>query len=714
MQTVVFRKEKDQYQRDTKVLAAYVEQASFYLSKVKNITIDDAKAFIKKNLAVGGAFEFKDPVVKFLHRENFEDRVMKETTMSRYLADVAANNESLAPTFTSYCSPDDRQSILALYTKDNIGLRDVIKGQMFDAQNAGDDVTYIFKNLGQNNAKLTNNSLSGASLTPSTALFNPTSHSTLTTNCRNTTAYGNANNEKFIEGNRHYKDVDTIMNNLISISQMSNYEEVERAMKVFQLYYPTEGDVLDCIDYSRILYFQSNESMGPIRDFVATMRPLERAAFLYVGDLYHLYKFNPSLVTAFLKGLAHLPTEPETSMEESASILKAVSEDIVNLARQICRSFSKGKKPKEIKAASEFNYGILAATAKNVNNVLVGIQPIIDAFWLSDNMPPSTGMFPFSIRRTVLGGDTDSTLFTVQEWVKRTYGTIGFTDEMDSTSDAVIFLAAQTSSHLHAKMSANYGVHPDRLFDVQMKNEYKFGLFAPTSMAKHYWALKTAQEGNVFTEPELELKGANLISSATPGTIVKEVKDMLLNQMKDIVAGRPIYLNGIIDIVSEKENMIYQDVKSGNTGYFRSSHLKKASAYKVQNEDRTPYWNHLFWNRTFGKFYGQVDEPPYTSIKISLEISNVSEFELWIDKIDNKILVEDIKTELARIGRKFLTTAYVPVSIIQTGGIPDEILAGSNARKIVRDCCGAYYHILEAMDIFMINKRNTRMIYDTY
>lgn len=713
MQTVVFRKERNQYQRDTKVLNAYVDQASFFLSKTKGISLEEARDFVIKNMKPGGAFEFKDPVVKYMHRENFEDRVLKETTMSKYLAEVIENNESMSPTFTSYCSPDVKQSLLSLYTKDNIVLRSIIKGEMHDAKNAGDDVLYIFKNLGQNNAKTTNNSLSGASLTPSTALFNPTSHSSLTTNCRNTTAYGNANNEKFIEGNRHYMDVETILNNLVSISRITDLSKVEDAMRQYGLAYPSTDDVLDCIERSKQLYFQSNKHMGPVYEFIGKMSPLERAAFVYVGDMYHLWKHNEKFVVQFLNDLIHIPAEP-LSVEEADFVLKAVSEDIVNLSRQICRSFSMGKKPKDIKKENPDNYGILGHVAKNINAVLVDFQPLINAFWLTENMPASTGNFPTSLRRSVLGGDTDSTLFTVQEWVGRVYGRIGFTDDMESTSDVVVFLAAQTSSHLHAKMSANYGVHPERLFDVQMKNEYKFRIFVPTLMAKHYWAMKSAQEGNVYREPELELKGANMISSATPGDIVKNVKKFLLDQMKDIVDGKDVYLNDLIDTVSTKENEIYDDVKSGKTEYFKMAHLKPVKAYKLASEDRTPYWNHLFWNRTFGKLYGMVDEPPYTSLKVSLEINNVSEFATWLDQIENKHLVEDIKNELARIGRKFITTIYVPQSIVQLSGIPNEILVGSNARKIVRESCGAYYHMLEAMGVSMANNKNTRMIYDLY
>lgn len=713
MQAVVFRKQKSAYKRDTKTLQDYIKQAAHYLSKVKFISTEEATQFVKTNMRPGGLFEFKDPEVKFMHREDFQDRVLSITTMSRFLADVAANDESLSPTFTSYCSPNRMESLLALNTMNNIKGRDISKAQMFEAKDDGNMVRYVFKNLEQNNKKTTNNSLSGSSLSASTSLFNPTSHSSLTTNCRNTTAFGNANNEKFIEGNRHYMDVDTILNNLVSISVISDMEAVEYAVRKFGLAIPTADEVLDCVNYSRHLYFESNRLMPPVYKYIAAMSPMERVAFVYTGDYYHLYKHNREFATSLLNDLIYLPTEP-LSEEETKIVMSTISDDTLNLARQHCHRFSKGRKVKDLKNEEPENYRILAATAKHINNRLVEIQPFIDAFWLSGNMPASGGNFPNSIRRSVLGGDTDSTLFTVQEWISRIYGKITFGDSQGATADTMIYLAAQTSSHLHAMMSANYGVHPDRMFDTQMKNEYAFRLFIPTLMAKHYWAAKTAQEGNVFKDLELELKGANMISSSTPGDIVKNVKRFLSDQMRAIMNNQDIYLDDLLDEISYKEKSIYNDVKTGKTDYFKMAHLKRAEAYKVKDENRTPYWNHLFWNRTFGKHYGIMEEPPYSMTKVSLEINNVTEFKTWLESINNPQLVKDIEEELALIGRKFITTAYVPNKIVQLSGIPDEILNASNARKMVRECCGSYYHILETMGVSMANKKNTRMVYDIY
>ena len=564
--------------------------------------------------------------------------------------------------------------------------------------------------LGQGNKKIFANSLSGASQSAATCLHNKTSHPGLTTNCRITAGYGSANNEKFLEGNRHYYCVDTILNNLISISTITDLEKVEIAMKQFSLHYPSADEVMECIMYSKNLYFKSNRHMGPVLEFVQLMKPLERAAFVYVGDFYHLYKHNKELVEQFMHAMVQVPTEPAADPD---AILKVVGGSVVALATQLCREFTAGFEPAELKAKDLREYGILGACAEHISETLVGIYPIIDAFWMSDNMPASVAFFPESLRRCVLGGDTDSTLFTVERWVERLFGRIGFTTEMCNTSDVMIFLADQTAQHLHATMSGNLGVHRDRRFDTVMKNEYKYDIFMLMSMAKHYAALIASQEGNVKTEYELELKGANLITSTTPGDVAKDIRDTIRWTMEQIASEKDLRLSDIIDKIAQKEREILQTVKSGETEFFKFLNLKTPEAYKDPDPDRNANWNHTFWNNTFGKKYGTVGEPPYLMMKINLNINNGTEFKDWLDTLE-PTLQEDVIAELARVGKKLIKTAYVPLLVVQSVGIPEEYLLASDARKIIRDCCSPYYHFLEALGVYLTDKKNSKMVFDLY
>ena len=107
--------------------------------------------------------------------------------------------------------------------------------------------------------------------------------------------------------------------------------------------------------------------------------------------------------------------------------------------------------------------------------------------------------FPDSIRRSAITSDTDSTIFTVQDWVIWHKGKVEFSEGATAlATSVVIYLHRKTITHVLARMSANFGIETERIHQIAMKNEFKFDVFVPTQVAKHYYALISCQEGNVF------------------------------------------------------------------------------------------------------------------------------------------------------------------------------------------------------------------------
>lgn len=102
------------------------------------------------------------------------------------------------------------------------------------------------------------------------------------------------------------------------------------------------------------------------------------------------------------------------------------------------------------------------------------------------------------VRRTVVTSDTDSTLFSTDEFVNWYFNDMIFTDESFALTSSVAFISTQCIAHSLAILSANMGVDESKLFTLSMKPEYSFPVFIPTSVAKHYFTTKTIQEGNVL------------------------------------------------------------------------------------------------------------------------------------------------------------------------------------------------------------------------
>jgi multisubunit Na+/H+ antiporter MnhG subunit len=176
---------------------------------------------------------------------------------------------------------------------------------------------------------------------------------------------------------------------------------------------------------------------------------------------------------------------------------------------------------------------------------------LIRGLWVTQNVPASLSHFPDSVRRAAITSDTDSTIFTVQDWVIWHQGRVTFNEMGNAVAAVMIFLAAQSITHVLARMSANFGIEEKRLYQIAMKNEFKFDVFVPTDVAKHYFAYISAQEGNLFAKYEKEIKGVHLKSSNAPKAVMKEAEKMMIHIMETVLAEKKIDQAGLARVLPD-------------------------------------------------------------------------------------------------------------------------------------------------------------------
>jgi hypothetical protein len=700
----------NQYSRDLDVFNHYIRQVATYLCIMTGTDEATAIAFIKQNLGPTGLFPFKDPMVKFLERGDNGDRVLKETTLSRYIGESIRNDEIIAPTFTTYLPASQKQSLLALFIDANVKRRGVAKKEMFRARMDGDKILEILKDNEQTNMKLSNNSCSGAHVSASTPLFNKTAHSTLTSNCRITAGYGSANNEKFLNGNRHYWSPEVVKNAIVSIVSNTDYADLDATMRQFGIREPSVDETLQCIEYSTNLYWRNPTHWDLIRVLVERLTPIQRAAFVYIGDLYHLMKFNQDLVHDFIGalssriGVVHPDPEP---------VIKNAMEDHIALASQLCPDEMKGKKVSDVKGTDA--YGILASTVANIGQVVTKYGQLIKSLFVTKNVPSSLAKFPESIRRAALMGDTDSTIFTVQDWVIwYNNGRYGYDARSSGVAATMIFLSAQTVTHLLARMSANLGIEEKRLFQVAMKNEYKFDVFVPTQVAKHYYASIGCQEGNLYAQQKEEIKGVHLKSSNAPRQVMAKAKAMMIEIMDIIMQEKKLSITKYLNEIATLEHDIYDSIMVRQSyEYFRMGQIKTAASYTLPPE-KSNYAHYLFWNATFGTKYGEMPEPPWSSVKISVNMDSPTKVKAWLAAMEDRDLAEKIAAWMVQFGKKAITTFHVPEQVIQSIGIPKEILSQVYVRKIQIDTVNVFYILLESLGVYVHTDKSLQLVSDYY
>lgn len=705
-----FVHEPESYSRDLNILKHYKNDAALYLQKRTGKDFDTCMAWVNKNTAAAGELGITDPETLVLTKEKEGQREPVTMPFSHYLKDVEENSRIVSPTMAVYYHPAQKNSLLKDYIGINIKKRSIFKKEMFTAKTEGNVELTTLKNNEQKSAKIKNNSLSGAQASAHTILRNKSAHSSLTSTCRSATSYGNANNEKFLMGNRHYWSPDIVKANIISIIRSTDYEALNLALVHHGIRHPTVAETMECITYSTDLYWRNPAQIEDIHRLVVSLTDEERSAFVYTGDIHHLAKYNDAVVREFLGRLstpATVPVEdPDTWITAMDSDLKVF---VSLLGAPHLQTTSKGT----IGALKEENpegYAKLGGVAKKVMETLEEYRLLIQGLWRANTIPASVAHIRSSIRRSAITSDTDSTIFTVQDWTKWYTGQIDFTDASNNIAHTMVYLASQSIIHVLAKLSAGLGVIPEMIHDLNMKNEFSFPVFCLTSMAKHYFAYVSACEGNVYSELDTEIKGVQLKDSNCPPHVMDEFKKTLNWVMDHVMSGEGVPIQDLYTRIAVMEEGIRKSIIKGTSTYLTSASIKDASSYA--NPQSSNYMYYGMWQEVFAPKYGDAPEPPYAAIKVMVNKKNQTVIKEWLDDIKDREVAERMRAYLQRVKRTGITSLLLPRANVEISGLPEEIISAIDLRGLTMSTVRPFYILLESLGIFMMNNNNTKLVSD--
>lgn len=724
MNAFTFNPEK--YTRNLDIVTTYIDQQSDFLSRMTGDALQTTRHFVIENMKPGGLFPLRDPKITYLAKETkgnrqfydghfpedgskTEDRY--DPTILGYLKRVTDNDLLLAPTLTVYFPPKFKKSLIAEYIGQNLKLRKYYKHKMFELELQGDADGQAFYEILQTVCKIKNNSVSGAHASPSTPLYNKSSHSTLTSTCRVSTSYGNANNEKFLMGNRHYWCPDVVTANIFTIIQNTDYDALITAVNLYNVHIPTVDEVMDCITYSTNLYWRNADIMAQIREIVCSLTDHERCAFVYIGDLYHLSKHNDALVRGMISSLM-IQAQPQT-LDNPDEVIKSLDGYTLPLVMSICSDIIDGMSLGDLKKTNYNAYCGVASVGIQVTQIVESYRPLIEGFWKPRTLAPSIATLPSIIRRAVVTSDTDSSIFTNQYWVEYMLGRLDFSPESFKIGNITTYLTAQLVKHTLALLSANLGIETPQIHQISMKNEYYFPIFTLTSSAKHYFAYISSREGNVYKKLKLEIKGVELRSSNAPPSVMDTVKDYVRYLMDMAMTEGTMTIDQVLGPIYDLEKEIMDDFESGGYKYLRSMQIKDSESY-VNKEDSSAYQQYLFWQDVFAPKYGTIESPPYQAIKVSILLGNKTKTQRWLETMEDQALADRARKWLEVNKKQAITTLMLPKTIIESVGVPKEILDVSDKRKLLMGIVSPFYLILESLGIYLKNDNMTTMVYDLY
>lgn len=692
----IFLKPVDFYQRQVDPIAQSIQQQAFYLSKMTGDSIEECRKFIVDGIKAKQFQGLRDPVVEYFERDDNGDKQVARCSLSRYLNEVKKNKEVLVPTLTSYVNSNEKQSPLVGFIDTKTAARSVVKKEAAKAKADGNKLVSILKENEQENIKRNNNSMSGSFASQGSVLHNPTGHNTLTSIIRTVSSLGNSSNEKIIAGNRHYYNSDVTLNNLISITSSLDKDSLRAVIDKYGLVYPSVDDVVRCVRYSSDLYWIDDRAFSKIYDFIVRLDEVERAGFMYIGDLYHIRKMNELFIRQLLTKLSQKITT--VAVENPIDVIYKADEQLVCFAHQVCYQEMRGK-GKDYSKLPENDLHTLAATVINIGKTIESYKDLIDAFFLTINVPASTAYIPNMVRRAVVLSDTDSTMFSVDEYVSWYFGKLIFSDEAFALAASVMFIATQCISHTLAIFSANMNVDREKLFKLAMKPEFSFPVFAQTSVAKHYYTCITVREGNIYQEMEMEIKGVHLKNSAAPKALINKAHAKMKEILTKVMNNEKISIIEELIETANEERLIAESLLRGEIEYFKQSKIKPAEAYS-KSPEQSPYLYHIFWQEVFEPKYGSVGMPTYGVIKVPTIVENITGVKNWLDNIKDRELAERLGAWLAKHKKTSLPTIYLSNQYVKSYGIPEEIIAVLDIKKVQLDLTIVRRIVLESLGYF--------------
>lgn len=684
---------EEKYQQNINPVQQYIKQAGKYLSIQKGISVEEAEVFVKKALRNKEVSKFNDPTVTYFERDESWIRNLKQGPLSGYLKSAINNGEVIVPTLTTYCPATEHSSLVSVFMKRNAGRRGVLKKQAQEEQQKGNlELAYQLNNQ-QDNAKRNNNSMSGSMAAQGSIFENPTGHNTLTSITRCMSSLSNALNERMIGGNRHYFDALMAINNMTAVVQTMDESLVKAAIDTYGLKIPTAEDVVDVVSRSSDKYWRDTRHLQEIREYAMRMTGYERCAVVYTQDLYHMRKLNPEFMRNFINDFANFDTS--VSIEDPATYLNKADPLITNYAHQVFVSLLRGA-PKN---RSDWDKDTALKVAQSAFTIARSIQKyklLIDAFLTVETVPCSTAYISHMSRETVVLSDTDSTMFSVDDWVIWYYGDLQFTDHAFAVAGAVMFVATQLIAHTMAILSANMNVARDKLFVLAMKPEFAFPVFAQTPVAKHYFCSVSVKEGAVYKEHDYEIKGVHLKSSSTPASIILPSQERMKGILADIYNGKKIDLYNEILRVADLERSILNSIRKGNSEYLKRIFIKAAASYSL-DATKSNYRHHVLWNEVFGPTYGTVEAPPYVVLKFPMITDTKTKMAKWIDTFSDQGLANRYRKYLVDTGRTEVPTMYLSKDYLESEGIPNEIMRAVDTRKIILDLTVTDRMVLETL-----------------
>lgn len=629
----------------------------------------------------------------------------------------------VSPFGSVYETTDKQTSFLTNKIIKDGAKRKHFKKLMLKARKAGDaTVAHVYNNQ-QASVKINMNSTSGAMGCNGNFLSYPANYNSITSIARFfiMNAYGHA--ERFLESNFYFRNYEQVENFIVTCCRLGpSDEKILSAVNKLGLHIPSAQEVGDFIvenfrkytfdtDYSLVYKLLEHVSTGKL------------TYMFYMSNMKHLVMKNDQFFRPWMEDILSDKNVDYSKQWDLDEINKIDNDLLIVLSTVYNDKLPKNKKGNNISIQDCLNpqpeQGVPQAHPEVVNEFInlakhmqAKLDEIDEVFELFMHCDVGIGYIiehKNMYRNAVVLSDTDSIIFTTKSWVQWFNGDLKINDRAFAINALVVYWLSKATAALQYQVSIAFCACGKDLLTMNMKNEFMMPIEILTSLKKHYASILKIQEGVVFNQPRLDIKGVGLRGSTFSSKALTYAQWFIASLIDDLYKHGEVDPDKKIQEVLEFERMVYDDMSSGKTTFLSIESIKNPEEYS--DAERSIYFNYRAWQEIFAQNYGSILLPTKTYVVPLANFHDAKYYEYL--RRSNPDIADKYKQFCDKLEKTKKVTRMPINSTLPE--VPKELLKVADIRGTVYNQSKPLYLIMKSLGITVGNDMTRTVLFsDVY
>ena len=702
--------ESYQFVRDRRPLTGWKESNADYLRRrFPRATQEQIDQYLSDTISE----EMKSPMVTFRHYEEEGRPVVKSLPLHVFWTRMVGNN-IFTPSGSVYMRPEVKQSRLRISIRSGIDNRNKFKKIYLEQREAGNKREEEFYDNKQQSEKVSNNSVIGSQNTLYSATSSRPNFNSVTSVSRMCVKQGYTFSERLLAGNilllEEHDVVTYCQQHLLHADP--RYKEV---LKDYNLVIPEVGEVVGYF-MRNLRKYKYRPNLEFITEYISCLEPEERAFVYYAGCLINLCKKNDAVFRGIFDEILNFEDVDysDIDLKNGPKYDSALVNMLLVTEHEDFGYHPETKKKLTFKDALVDNPdGAKKFTAKvrHATGVYQKHQPLFKTL-ITQNVTTLNLHRSEQLGREVVPiSDTDSNVFTTQNFVAWYCDGKMFSRKAEQSSSQVVYLVTKAVRHYLGFLCRGCQTAPEDALNIEMKNEFSIPVMVMTLIAKHYIMWSDNQEGKVLPEIRLDLKGVQLRNSAVPKFIRDTFRKYLDTFYKELSENGDVNIDTLLADPAELEHHLYQTLSSGDATMLPNTSINNKEDYKVPAS--SSYYYYELWQHVFAPAFGDM---PIPGKAYKVHLHNGKRFTktprlMAIIKDYDEGIYNRLLAYLKETGKDDLAYFLIPQFFDKT---PDLFLKLMDMRRAINDNMRSYYVFLESLGISTNSLENNSLVTDFY